>query len=137
MRRRNPVKSAQEQFISCLCTVEESVGDFVYIDGDMIGSQYVVRKCNCFDEDKMPVIGVVIKKTSDTDCVVQCSGLVKGIFSDLSAGKTYKIHGDGISELRPEPAEDGYSLVQFIGTAFSNNILMLSIDFDLKKAVSY
>lgn len=81
----------------------------------------------------MPAIGIVISKPSATECYVRRFGLVRGLFSGLESGKTYKVGTDGaLSRLAPSPGSLGYSHVQFIGVAHSPDSLFVSPEFDRK-----
>lgn len=137
MKLRNPSNSNQKNILLCNCTSDEVVGNFVYLYSVDVDGIYNVRKASCDYIDKMPSIGVVIKKNSSTECFVQTSGVVRDVFSDLSFGKTYKIDNDGgITDLAPSPGVNGYSMVQFIGLSYDVDSLSLSIEFNMKKAVS-
>ena len=53
------------------CTAAESVGDFVCIVDDPPDGYDVVAKANPADFNKMPAVGVIISKSSPTECLVQ------------------------------------------------------------------
>ena len=137
MKLRNPSNSNQKNILLCNCTSDELVGNFVYLHSIDGGGIYNVRRASCDYVDKMPSIGVIVKKNSSTECFVQTSAIVRDIFSDLSIGKTYKIDSDGgIVVPAPSPGINGYSMIQFIGLSYNNDSLSLSIDFNMKKSVS-
>ncbi len=136
MKIRNPSSNNQKNILLCNCTSIEEVGRFVYLYSVDVDGTYNVRNASCDDIDKMPSIGVIIKKTSPVKCFVQTSGIVNDVFSGLVSGKTYKVDGSGdIVVLAPSPGIGGYSMVQFIGLALGDSSLNLSIDFNMKKAV--
>ncbi len=136
MKQRNSL-SQSSKFFRGTCTTAEEVGKIVYINGDPSGELYPVRTASSSDSAKVPGIGVVIKKYSDTDCLVQMSGEVRNIFTGLEINKTYKLdHDGGIRRLIPDVGPGGYAYVQFIGTAISSNTLWLNIEHDMKKRVS-
>jgi hypothetical protein len=68
------------------CLLTDLVGDWVYVTGDKIGARYQVQKVDPTDVAKMPVAGVIVSKTSSTECVVQIGGIARGLYSGLTPG---------------------------------------------------
>ncbi len=124
----------QAEFFRGLCTAVETIGKMVYVSGPKVGSAVPVRLAEPEDGDKMPSIGVVVYKFSATECLVQQSGQVSGIFSGLEEGKTYKVGTSGsIQRLAPVAGVGGYAWVQFIGHAVSEDVLYLSPEMQMAK----
>lgn len=83
------------QLLNAQCTVAEQVGDLVYCSANMAGGYLVVRTADGTDVDKLPVVGAIVSKVSDTHAVVQTSGLVKSIYAGLTVGKIYHCDSAG------------------------------------------
>ena len=86
------------------CTAAESVGDFVCIVDDPPNGVDYVGKADPADFDKMPAVGVIISKSTPTDCIVQWMGETPNIFGGLSSGEIYYLGSDAkIAEVPPVP----------------------------------
>lgn len=86
------------------CTSSEGVGDFVCIVDDPPNGVDLVGKADPADFDKMPAVGVIISKSTPTDCLVQWMGETPNIFSSLSSGEIYFLGADSkIAETPPIP----------------------------------
>ena len=115
---RNEIRPAE-------CTAAESVGDFVCIvDTPPNGVDYV-GKADPSDFGKMPAVGVIISKSSPTDCLVQWFGETPNIFSGLSSGEVYFVGADSkIAENPPVPTTVPL-FTQFMGVATAPTRLYL------------
>jgi hypothetical protein len=104
----------------------DQVGDAVYIRGN-IDTFYKVARAETASLDKMPAIGVIIKKWDFTQVLVQTSGVVEGIYSGLVANQTYWVGTTG--QLTPTlPPVDGTTqraYTQVIGVALDPAVLLL------------
>lgn len=86
------------------CTSSEAVGDFVCIADDPPNGLDVVAKANPADFTKMPAVGVIVSKSSPTQCTVQWLGETPNIFTGLSSGEVYFVGVDArIAEVPPVP----------------------------------
>jgi len=123
MRQRNTVASTAGSIVRGSCTAAESVGDPVYLTGDPSGYVYPVEKAEAWDEDKMPAFGIVIRKLSDTVCLVQTDGILPhGILSGLQRGHGYMVGGTGGLEAAPPVVgPNGYSWIQFMGRSLGDD----------------
>jgi len=132
MHRRN-APTARPVFKGS-CTVDESVGDAVFISGEEVDGVFPVRRAHCTSWSKMPAVGFIIAKPSDEVCYVQQAGqLPKGVLSGLTRGKTYKVGQNGaLVQLAPAPGAGGYSVVQFMGLAMSVDEFHVAVDYQLK-----
>lgn len=107
------------------CTDTESVGDFVCIANDPPNGHDLVGKANPADFTKMPSVGVVISKSSPTQCLVQWFGETPNIFSGLSSGEVYFVGVDAkIAEAPPVPTTVPL-FTQFMGVATAPTRLYL------------
>lgn len=119
--------------ITAICAVGDAVGDFVYINGPLIGADYSVTKADVTQYTKVPSIGVIIHKLSATKCVVQMSGNVTGIYTGLTPGRSYWLGTNGQANiLPPSPAILGKAYLQLVGVALDPNILKLELEKDMK-----
>lgn len=110
---------------SAECTTLESVGDFVCIVDDPPNGYDLVAKANPADFTRMPAVGVIISKSSPTQCLVQWLGETPNIFSGLSSGEVYFVGTDGkIAEVPPVPTTVPL-FTQFMGIATSPTRLYL------------
>jgi hypothetical protein len=99
------------------CTAAESVGDFVCIVDDPPNGYDVVAKADPADVDKMPAVGVIISKSTPTECLVQWYGETPDIFTGLASGKEYFVGSDSrIATLPPTPTTVPL-FTQFMGVA--------------------
>lgn len=115
------------------CLITDEVGDFVHITGDIVADRIQVEKVDVTDRTTMPAIGVIIEKTSDTECVVQTDG--DYITTGLTAGTLYYIGNDSkLSADRPTAAIGGIALVQIVGEALDATKLYLDLELDIVEA---
>ena len=115
-------------FIPAFCFSTDAVGDFVYIMGNKVGVNYQVTKVDIDTTSKMPAVGVIISKSSPTDCVVQVAGVVRGLYSGLVYNKRQFIGSDS----RPATAFvrplSNFRLVQVLGIAISSDEILLRFE---------
>jgi len=88
---------------SAECTAAESVGDFVCIIDDPPNGSDFVGKADPADYNKLPAVGVIISKSSDTRCLVQWLGETPNIFTGLSSGEIYFLGDDAKAADVPPP----------------------------------
>jgi hypothetical protein len=107
------------------CTAAESVGDFVCIVDDPPNGVDLVGKADPADFTKMPAVGVIISKSSPTDCLVQWLGETPNIFAGLSSGEVYFVGADSkIADEPPTPTTVPL-FTQFMGVATAPTRLYL------------
>ena len=115
---RNEVRRAE-------CTTAESVGDFVCIVADPPNGHDLVGKADPSDFGKMLAVGVIISKSSPTECLVQWLGETPNIFTGLSSGEVYFVGADSkIAEDPPIPTSVPL-FTQFMGVATAPTRLYL------------
>lgn len=130
MYQRNQLNGVRKYY-RAECSTTESVGDFVFISGDMIDSKLNVRKCNSTDRAKMPAWGIVVRKNSDTECVVQRYGIIKDIYTGLTPGDFYWVDSSGELGDYERP---GYA--QLVGQALSTNVFFLWVEGQMTKLLA-
>jgi len=102
---------------SSLCTVNENVGDLVYIHRIKNGLNDV-RLANPTVYEKTKVVGIIISKDSETTCRVQWSGETPSLFNNLQVGSIYFLGLDGKpTNPPPLPSETQDIFVNPIGVA--------------------
>jgi len=129
MLRRNAV-SGLRKYYRAVCTVSEQVGDLVYISGPMTGDKLTVRKCDPSDQNKMPAWGMIVRKDSDTDCVVQKYGFVAGVYSGLIPGAVYWVDSAGELGDYPRPG-----FAQIAGQAVDPDVFFLEIETNMTRLI--
>lgn len=125
MHRRSP-GTLGRAVVGGLCLPTDHVGHVVYNAGPMAGTRYTVRRADCLDEDKMPALGIIIAKSSSTECFIQTEGPIRGVYAGLEQGRTYLVGQDGdLARFVVDPPPGGQSLVELIGIATSDTELWL------------
>jgi len=108
-----------------ICVVSDLVGDFVYISGERVDDKWTVTKADPEDETKMPAVGVLIEKNSDTDGVIQLMGVCT-LFSGLDVTKDIYVLGpSGIQVGLPVIGSNDYVIIQQVGIPISSDRLYL------------
>jgi hypothetical protein len=109
------------------CLGTDAVGDWVHVTAEPAGGLYQVEKVDVTDLATMPSIGVIISKSSVTDCVIQTAGIFAT--SGLTAGVPYVIGLDSqLSAAPPTPTAMGRTITQGVGTALSSTELLIAFD---------
>jgi hypothetical protein len=115
-------------FVPSFCFSTDAVGDFVYIFGDKVGDNYQVSKADQDVATKMPAVGVIIEKPSATDCVVQLSGIVRGIYTGLTPQKRYFLGADSRPTVAFARPTSGFRVVQVLGLALASGEFLLRFE---------
>ena len=117
-------KSPAQIEFGCNCTASEGVGDAVYISGPAVGDFLQVRKGDITDIAKMPCVGLIKEKLSDTVGVMQSFGPL--VMAGLTHGERYFVAYDG--SISPNPPALGIvpRAVQEIGEAISGGLLYIN-----------
>lgn len=102
------------------CTADETVGDLVYLSGPPVAGRDQVRRADPSNSSKMPAVGIIVHKLSDTSCWVQWLGETASIFSGLTPGKNYFVGADGKIAATPTRHASG-RFMQAVGVATSSN----------------
>jgi hypothetical protein len=123
--RLTPVISKQEaqaapNFIEAFCFSIDQIGRFVYILGDKVGGIYQVATVDITSPLKMPAVGVIISKPSATECIVQMSGLVVGLYNSLTPGSLIMPDTNGAPSHSVAYPSTGLRILQVVGLAVSS-----------------
>lgn len=109
------------------CLATDSVGDCVFANAEAVGGVYQMTKVDPNDPDKMPAAGIIISKSSDTDCIIQVSGLVEGVYGGMDIRKTLYVDVDGgLTQVLPPLTPGDRMFVQAMGMAVDDNALVLT-----------
>lgn len=116
------------------CLSGDSVGKSVYIRDDLSSGRYSVETADPTTFSKMPAIGMIIGKTSDTLCTVQFRGEVSGIYSGMTPGSLLFVGDSGsLVSAMPSPTGSVKKFAQIMGVALASNIIGLSPDLTLTR----
>lgn len=113
------------------CLAADSVGKTVYITGNEVAGKIQVTTSDLADPAKMPVVGVIIEKSSSTDALVQYVGEVPPIFTGLTPNKILYA-GPGGDPADSIPIASG-DIVQRIGFAIGVERMLIIPDFGLTR----
>jgi hypothetical protein len=107
---------------SGVCLASAAVGDIVYVSA----AGNVVRLVDITDSTKIPGIGCITSKPSSTSCVVQCHGLVFGVYTGLTPGRPYVIGTNGRPNVAlPVPGVGQSLFIQPVGFAIDTNVMLI------------
>ena len=109
------------------CFSTDAVGDLVFIMGAKVGSRYQVTKIDVDDASKIPAVGILISKSSPTECEVQTGGVLKGVYSGLTPGKALFAGTDARPSHTYTRPTTGKRWVQMIATALSAADIVIEI----------
>ena len=124
-----PIGSAAVQtLLKALCTITDAVGDAIRISGNKIGDRYQVTRVDIDALPTLPAIGIIIQKTSDTECLIQVAGIVSGVYTGLTPHQTLFIGTDGrlTHTVTPHPGT-GQRAHQIMGVALATTELLLDV----------
>lgn len=126
-------KSESVVTVSAICKATDLVGDCVKIDDVKAGLLYQVEKVDIDLVGEKPAIGMIVAKSTATECTVQLTGIVTGIHSRLSAGQMYVVNVDGqITDTLAAPSS-GFRYFQVMGVATSDDEFLLNPSFPRTK----
>lgn len=112
---------------SAECGAEDAVNQFVFLAGTGAGNLPLVSRADPTDSAKMPAIGVIVNKASDTACTVAWFGAVR--LGGLVPGGVYYLDTTGFVTTIVPSARPVY--VQTLGQGLSTEQLLLSPSKDL------
>lgn len=107
------------------CQVADDIGQLVYVAAPEVGGVPQVAAADCRDLAKMPIIGVIVSKSSPTECVVQRTGRIDfAPYAPLTPGARYFV-GDAGEPVTPAPtpAPGSYVIIQPVGVALSDSFI--------------
>jgi len=117
---------AASSMVRAACMLTDQVGDLVAVRSTSNGV-YKVWRADPAVRNRMPAIGVIIKKWGTTDCIVQLSGPVLGVYTGLVPQRTYTVGDNGrpVNSIPTPSAPGEIRYVQQIGTPLSPTVLDL------------
>ena len=130
--------SFPSKWLKANCQATDSVGDCVCIAAEYTGGRYQVTKADPTDINRMPAVGVIVAKTTDTNCKVQFLGEMNGsLYSGLPIGKPLFVGADGrLSAAVPNPPVAGYAFAQAMGLSGASSRVVLVPNFFMTKRIS-
>ena len=141
MHLLNPLSVARgqalfpERELSANCLAGDAVGKCAYVTGPMIADRYQVTTCLPTDSDKIPAVGVIVEKTSPTECQVQVFGVTDSV-SGLTPGRAYFVGLNGsLVLLPPTPAPSSFAYIQPMGVALSTDRFLVSPSLSITKRI--
>ena len=113
--------------IAVECVSTDEAGDLVYVRGDLdTEGRWRVERANCFDESKMPAVGIIVSKSSDTVGIMRRVGKID-IFTGLDITKHYFVGQDGeLQEGAPTAPSGSVAVAQRIGIPLDPDVLWLT-----------
>lgn len=118
------------------CLLADSVGNCVYITSDISGGLHQVTTCDPTDFSKMPAVGVILSKDTDTLCTVLVLGELPGLYTGLPVRKVVFVGLDGkIASAPPAPAAGSFVFVQHLGSVTDAGRVLLNPNFHMTKRI--
>lgn len=129
MRLQTAHDATDSQFLVAFCFSTDNVGDAVYVMGPKVGDHYQVTASNIDDVATAPSVGIIIEKQSPTECVVQTTGIVYGVYAGLTPNKPLFIGTTSqlTETVPPHKPTPGRRTLQLMGQAISATELLLSV----------
>ena len=126
-------KRSASELVRANCTGAESVQDVVRITSDVVGGKYQVEKVDITDASYDVALGVIVEKSSPTDCVVQLGGQLSGVYSGLTAGRPLFIGDDArLTHSVPTRPAVGVKLVYNAALALDSDELLLRFQMPIR-----
>ena len=125
----------QQKYIPAKCLSTDAVGKCVYISGPDVAGTYQVSTADPLDgSSKMPAFGIIISKSSATECLVQVTGELKGLITSLVPGRVVFVAADGsITQTIPTAPLSQLAYIQSMGVALTSDVLLVMPDFSIIK----
>jgi len=115
-------------FFRARCGVSVDTGDLIYLTGAVIGGYPEVDTVDIDQAGKNPAVGVVIKKRTSTECIIQVNGIIRNLFTGLTPGEFLFVNlSGGVTDTVPSPPPSGRRAIQNVGSALKANELLLDI----------
>ena len=109
------------------CLSSDSVEDVVYVTGDDVSGRIQVSKVDIDDGAKMPGIGVIVSKSSSTECKVRVGGELVMIGTPFSPGNiVFASLSATLDTSAPSRPGSGTRLIQRMGIALADNKLVIT-----------
>lgn len=123
-----PAGATGDTLLPAFCFATDAVGDVVYIMGNKVGDRYQVTKVDIDDITTMPAIGIIVSKDSSTECRIQINGIVRGVYTGLTAQKPLFIGTDSrLTHTVTSYPTAGRRAQQMMGQALTSDELFLHV----------
>ena len=124
------------KWLRAACQPSDVIGNCVYIAGPVSGGLYTVATADPTNASKMPVVGVIMTKSSSTICRVQWLGEIDAIYTGMTIRKPLFVGlTRRLEEAPPTPPISGYAFAQSMGTVLDSGKLLLIPNFHMVKRV--
>lgn len=121
------IPRSQKIFGRADCPSSDLVGDCVIIRGPKVGNRYQVQKPDLTDIRTGPSVGIIVKKYSSTECLVQFSGPLVDVYSGLTSGSAYWMGSDArLTDVRPSAGVGETLYLQLMGVATDSDEILLN-----------
>lgn len=122
-------QGAGQDVLPALCLATDAIGDVVYISGSKVGDYFQVTKVDIDTPTTMPSPGVIIRKDSPTQCEVQVSGIVSGVYTGMTPNKCLFVDTNArltetVTPHRPTP---GQRILLIMGQVLSATDLLIDV----------
>ena len=112
------------------CLLSDVVGNAVYITGPVVAGVYQVSTADPQDAAKMPAVGVIVEKVSDTECFVQSVGELTDVYAGLTPGRQVFVEvGGTVGQTYPTAMVGGTVRIQYVGLALAADAVFLCPNF--------
>jgi hypothetical protein len=117
--------SSETVHVACLST--DAVGDVVALrDTATVTGRWRVQRADPMDNNRMPGIGVLLRKVTPTTGIMQRVGHIRGIYSGLVAPRPVWVGVDGRpTQTIPAPT-GGPVIIQRLGLPVDGDVLFLT-----------
>ena len=134
LSRPNPSSLFTSKNARANCVAADTVGKCVYVSADKVGDLYQVRTVDPSTYAKMPAVGVIASKSSDTECVVHMIGPLDDVYSGLDVGRVMFVDDDGdLNKTPPVPPPGESRFVQAMGSTLGSSSVLLIPNFSMVK----
>ena len=118
------------------CLATDAVGDCVYARMNPIAGVYQVTRADPEDWSMFPALGIISQKTGLTDCRVQYSGTVRGLYGGLQVSDLLFVGAAGrLVSTPPVPSVGGSVFVQAMGAVLGDDEFLVAPSMSVTKRV--
>lgn len=125
--------SGDSEQVLANCLSGDAVGDAVYITGAISLGRYQVSKVDPADYSKMPAVGMIIAKSTATECTVQFRGRIESIYTGLTPGNVLFVGTSGALVSTPPTPGPSNMFIQKVGVALSTTVVGFEPDLTLTR----
>lgn len=117
-----------QELVPVACLSGDVVGDVVCMrDVLTLTGRWRVQRADPTQDERMPGVGVLVRKETPTTGVMQRMGIMRGVVAGMSPVIPVFIGSDGrLTQVLPVPDPGGTVIVQRFGIAISGDTLFLT-----------